>query len=409
MLLLLPAAAHADRAFSSRFATNTQGDITIAANSLESCLDALAACANVRNGTGSGLNNNDRTVTWVDADGDPATFDSSSADLTLPSGASVLFAGLYYGGRLAAGQGGSPAPTPAARNTVLFKAPGDAGYRSLTASQVDDSSTQYQGFVNVTSIVAAAGAGSYWTANVQLGTGLSDSSSGGWALVVAYGDPAAPSRNLSVFDGLQSRRQQRHGDDPAERFPDAADGARDLDGRAGCLRGGSGDDRRQRGDPGGSGAFTALSNAVNPGPPATSASNSNVFNSTISNAGVLVTSRTPSFRNNLGYDADLFRTTNVLGNGQTSTQVRLSTSGDAYQPGVVTLATDLYAPRITATKTVDSATANLGDTLTYTVNVQNTGQDGATGTTFSDQLPDGAAFVPGSITVNGDAGERRGR
>ena len=140
---------------------------------------------------------------------------------------------------------------------------------------------------------------------------------------------------------------------------------------------------------GGSGAFTALSNAVNPGPPATSASNSNVFNSTISNAGALVTSRTPSFRNNLGYDADLFSTTNVLGNGQTSTQVRLSTSGDAYQPGVVTLATDLYAPRITATKTVDSATASLGDTLTYTVDVQNTGQDGATGTTFCDLIPDG--------------------
>ena len=108
---------------------------------------------------------------------------------------------------------------------------------------------------------------------------------------------------------------------------------------------------------GGSGAFTALSNAVNPGPPATSASNSNVFNSTISNAGALVTApaRAPGFQNNLGYDADLFRTTNVLANAQTITQVRLLTSGDAYQPGVVTLATDLYAPRITATKTVDSA------------------------------------------------------
>ena len=124
---------------------------------------------------------------------------------------------------------------------------------------------------------------------------------------------------------------------------------------------------------GASGAFTALSNAVNLGPPATSASNSNVFNSTISNAGALVTSRAPSFQNNLGYDADLFRTTGVLGNAQTSTQVRLSTSGDAYQPGVVTIATDLYAPRITATKTVNSATASLGDTLTYTVAVQNTG------------------------------------
>ena len=79
------------------------------------------------------------------------------------------------------------------------------------------------------------------------------------------------------------------------------------------------------------------------------------------------------------------------------------TSGDAYQPGVVTIATDLYAPRITATKTVDSATASLGDTLTYTVDVENTGQDGATGTTFSDLIPEGAVYVPGSITVNGVA------
>jgi hypothetical protein len=204
-LMWAPAAANAERAFTLRGESfNTQGDITIAANSLESCLDALAVCANVRNGTGSGLNNNDRTVTWIDADSDPETFDSSSADLTLPTGATVLFAGLYYGGRLNAGQGGSPPPNPAARNTVLFKAPGDADYRPQTASQVDEASTQYQGFVDVTSIVSAAGAGTYWTANVQLGTGLSDSGSGGWSLVVAYGDPAAPSRNLSVFDGLQS-------------------------------------------------------------------------------------------------------------------------------------------------------------------------------------------------------------
>ena len=92
---------------------------------------------------------------------------------------------------------------------------------------------------------------------------------------------------------------------------------------------------------------------------------SNVFNSTISRAGALVTSRTPSYRNNLGYDADLFATTNVLGNDQRSTQVRLLTSGDAYQPGVVTIATDLYEPRIEATKTVAPTAANLGDTLTY--------------------------------------------
>jgi uncharacterized repeat protein (TIGR01451 family) len=145
----------------------------------------------------------------------------------------------------------------------------------------------------------------------------------------------------------------------------------------------------------GAAGFTPLSNAANP--------TNNLFNSTLSAAGSSVTSREPSFQNNLGYDSDLFTTTNVLGNGQTSTQVRLTTSGDAYQPGVVTLATDLYAPRITATKSVDLADADLGDTLTYTVEVENTGEDGATGTTFTDQVPAGTVFVPGSLTVNGAA------
>jgi hypothetical protein len=89
--LALPATAAAERPFSSRFSANTQGDIAIAANSLESCLDALPACAAVRGSASStdagNNNNNNRTMTWIDVDGDPATFDSSSADLTLPAGA----------------------------------------------------------------------------------------------------------------------------------------------------------------------------------------------------------------------------------------------------------------------------------------------------------------------------------
>ena len=147
--------------------------------------------------------------------------------------------------------------------------------------------------------------------------------------------------------------------------------------------------------------------------------NKNVFNSTISNAGVLVTSRTPSYRNNLGYDADLFRTTGVLGNDQKSTRVRLSTSNDTYQPGVVTIATDLYAPRIVATKTISSPTANLGDTLTYTMAIQNTGPDllrldSAVGDDPERPgSPLGRCSWAGSIQVNGavvtDAPRRRSR
>ena len=406
LCLGLPGVASADRAFSQRFSTNTQGNIAIAANSIESCLDSLAVCADVRNAVGgavSGNNNNARTMTWIDADDDPATFDSSSSDLNLPTGATVLFAGLYYGGKLGASSGGSPAPNPAANNKVLFKAPGDAGYQTLTtATAPDTSSTQYQGFVNVTSIVQAAGAGTYWTANVQLGTGLSDATEGGWALVVAYGDPNAPSRNLSIFDGLQNVSSSGNVTIPLSGFQTPLTGPVTSTVGLVAYEGDLGTTGDGASIQGGSGAFAALSNnAIPPTNPATNPAN-NVFNSTISNNGALVTSRQPSFQNNLGYDADLFSTTNVLGNNQRSTQVRLTTSGDAYQPGVVTIATDLFAPQITATKTVDRATANVGDTLTYSVAIQNTGQDAANGTTFTDPIPAGATYVPGSLRVGGN-------
>ncbi|HET6643085.1 MAG TPA: hypothetical protein VFG93_07405 [Gaiellaceae bacterium] len=128
--MLVPSDAVADRAFGPRFTVSTQGDITIAANSIESCLDALPVCADVRNAVGGaipGNNNNSRTMTWIDADGDPATFDSSSANLTLPTGASVLFAGLYYRGRLAAGSGGC-----LARRDPASDYPGETATRRTT-------------------------------------------------------------------------------------------------------------------------------------------------------------------------------------------------------------------------------------------------------------------------------------
>ena len=123
-LALLPSDAVADRAFGPRFTVNTQGDITIAGNTLMSCLTSDPPCPNARLGTGSSLNNNDRVMTHVDVDGSAATFNSSDATLTIPAGAPVLFAGLYYGGKVSAGTGGVSG-NPALRGTVLLRAPGD--------------------------------------------------------------------------------------------------------------------------------------------------------------------------------------------------------------------------------------------------------------------------------------------
>ena len=122
--------------------------------------------------------------------------DSSSARLSLPGGARVLFAGLYYGARTNAGTGGKSAPDSslAGLGKVDLRPPGAAGFERLTAAV--DPSTEvtgaYAAFVDVTGQVQRAGAGVYTVANVQAATG--EDRYAGWALVVAYeaaGEPPA--------------------------------------------------------------------------------------------------------------------------------------------------------------------------------------------------------------------------
>lgn len=386
-VVLLPSDAVADRAFGPRFTVNTQGDIAIAGNMLMSCLGTDPVCPAARAGMGSALNNNNRVITYVDVDGSAATFNSSDATLNIPTGAPVLFAGLYYGGKVAAGTGGVSG-NPALRGTVLLRAPGDEDYRTLTASQIDTASDLYQGFVDVTAIVSQTGAGSYRVANVQLGTGKSSGGQvGGWSMVVVYGDSTAPSRNLTVFDGFRFVGQGQTLTIPLSGFRTPLSGeVRSVIGIVayeGDL-GSTGDVARLNG--------VVLSNAVNPA--------NNTFNSTVSSGGAIAADRNPDYPNTLGFDADLLTAPpGALGNDQTSADIGLTTTLDVYAPGVVTIATDLYAPKIVPMKSVDLATADLGDELTYTVGMENTGQDGADNFVLSDPIPANTSYVPESLEV----------
>ena len=191
-----PASA-ADRAYAKRFGVNETGDIRIVGNTSMSC-PTSASCTTARGGTGTNanLNNDAWNMAYVDVDSDGTTFSSSRATLDLPAGATVLFAGLYWGG---------DAPAAAARDQVKFDTPAPGGYQDLVATTFDTSTTTptaYQGFRDVTGLVSAVGAGDYWAANVQ-GTAGSTNKHAGWALVVTYRDAASPRQNLAVFDGFQ--------------------------------------------------------------------------------------------------------------------------------------------------------------------------------------------------------------
>ena len=376
LALAAPAQAQVVRSFTPRFSISTTGDITLLGNTLMSC-SGNGQCAKGQGGTGNSIDDNDFNMVYVDVDADATTFCSSTSDLALPAGATVLWAGLYWGGD----------SNNAARNQCKFGTPA-AGYATQTATQTDVSTTtRYSCFKDVTTLVQAAGNGTYKVANVQSTPGSSDVYAG-WSLVVVYKDPTQVNRNLVVEDGYALV------DGPTVNF--TVSGfltplAGPVQTRMGVVA--------YEGDLGLTGDSFSLNGAVlsDAANPAT-----NFFNSTVSKFGANVTTRNPNYGNQLGFDADLMNANGVLANGSTSAAIALTTNGDTYYPAVVTFATDLYAPVIEGTSFFKSVTdlnggaPRPGDVLEYAVRMQNTGQDGASNVVFRDTLASNLTYVPGS-------------
>jgi len=336
-VLPLTAANAAERPFSLRYSNNVNGQIIVAANTSMQCptdtVDPLmnSGCTGARAGTNA-RNNNSFDMQWLDTDSDPSTFSSSSATLALHAVGHVLFAGLYWTGlqkkaEAITGANGFKAvpqnpPDAGAINKVKFKTPRASGYTSITASQVDTASiavsSGYTAFADVTDLVSAGGFGTYTIADIQTGTG--GNSFGGWSLVVAYSDPGQPLRNLSVFDGLKVVSGTSSVDIPLSGFKTPSTGQ--VKTTIGVVA--------AEGDAGMTGDYltlndVVLTDAVHPA--------NNTENSTIANRGALVTSKTPNWANQLGYDSSLFQADGFLPNGATTAIFRAKTSGDTYAPG----------------------------------------------------------------------------
>lgn len=415
----IPADAAVIKAFSPRFQINTTGAIELIGNSVMTCSDARGAlnastCDAARTSAAmSGLTpaptNNNYFMTNIDRDSDPSTFNSSRSTLTLPAGASVAFAGLYWSGyRIAGADGGAAAPDAAAALSVKFAA-GSGSYTALIGQFVGQETTggkSYQAFADVTSLVALHRSAEYTVANVQAGTGSNQY--GGWALVVAYVDPSAPMRNLTVFDGyakVASGASDKQVDIAVSGFRTPTtgvvntqvglvsyEGDRTLTGDGFSIKG-----NKQN-------VFTPISNAVNP--------QNDVANSTVSRDGVLQNDAANSkYPNTLGFDVDRFaQRSDLLTNGETAAVLRVTTSGETWFPGVITFAVDVFAPNVELAKTQTNITSGArgdqplpGDVLQYTVAVENNGSasnsDTATGVVLTDAIPSGSSYVPGSASI----------
>ena len=401
MIALVPAPAEAAviRPFTPRFALNTTGAVTLTGNILLTCPPAAASCLGARTGgaSASANNNNNYSMIFVDIDSDAATFNSSRNTLTIPPTSTVAWAGLYWGADTSAGGNGSPAPNAAARQQILFAPPGGGGYVTLTAAQLDSSPVtggfRYQGFADVTDLVADSRSGEYTVANLQAGRGTDRY--GGWALVVAYQDPNEPVRNLTIFDGYAVVQQTPASDQnvavPVSGFVTPPTGP--VRTRVGVVAyegdlGLTGDSLRLN--------STQLTNSLNPA--------TNFFNSSLTSFNGTITTGEPFQTNMLGFDVDTIRADGILANGATSATINLNTNNDTYFPGVVSFSTELFAPRLDLEKSaldLNGGSVDGGDEILYTIRVTNNGDDGATNVVLVDPIPDGASYVPGSLLIDG--------
>jgi uncharacterized repeat protein (TIGR01451 family) len=396
------------RTFTSRFSTNKSGDILIVGNTLMTCPGSCGSIQNGTNATATNLNNNSNSMIYTNSEGFAAIStpftapaNSSRATLNMPFGSTVEFAGLYWGG---------DAASTTARNRARFITPLSDTY--VTATQLDTSgtatTTTYQGFVDVTTLVRNAGNGTYIVGNVQSTTGTGRYA--GWSLVVVYSNTAEQARNLTVFDGMQavSGTAVNVAVGPFITPPTGP-----VNARVGVVAyegdlGTTGDALRfngTRSSPASSGTQVTLSDGANPA--------TNFFNSSISRLGSHVTgSKTPDYINQLGFDIDVVAVPNsgntVIRNGDNGAVVNLSTSGDAYYPGVVTTAIDVFLPNLTAgiVKTMQDLNGGYlagGDVIEYTLSFTNTGNDFADNTVLTDPIPANTAYVPGSMQVSAGA------
>lgn len=342
------------------------------------------------------------------------TSNSSSAILVLPAGSTVLYAELIWGGTYI---NGTVNLSAAINNPVSFTIPTGTTVSvspdSATSNVVDlgGGASAYVRSANVTSIIQQGGAGTYTTGGV-VGTivipGDSTANHAGWTLGVIYQNTALPFRNMSLRAGaILVQSTSAPVATTITGFATPVTGA--LGGRA--LFSAQEGDANRSGDQAQFGPTAATLVALS-GPNNFA---NNFFASQINNdTGNLNTTGTFGNRNQIngnpgsnivggrqGWDITNVDVSARLVNNQSSAILQLTTSGDAYVLNGNAIQVDINAPKISLTKSSNVAGPIVGDTVTYTVTVNNTGTASAASIVLSDTLPAGTTFVAGSVVVAG--------
>ena len=94
----------------------------------------------------------------------------------------------------------------------------------------------------------------------------------------------------------------------------------------------------------------------------------------------------------------------ILANGATSARQKatVSSTGEAIFPGVLTMASQLLAPKIrpvTVATDLNGGLVSPGDIIEYVVTAKNIGNDTANGVTLTSTLPEGVELLDGTLEL----------
>ncbi|WP_127136859.1 T9SS type B sorting domain-containing protein [Flagellimonas oceanensis] len=391
-----------------------KGDLVYVANNI------VSIASDPNSDYNGGSSNQNVNMDYIDIDGDPSTFSSSSAELNAPSCSAVVYAGLYWGGIYRDTNrddpykqvkfkipGGSyvdigPDSDPMFEFEQIYDKDGDRDGDGVTDPGIVDvdylsgvNMTSYLNYANVTHLLSGLSDpnGEYTVANVVASTAQTNVSAG-WTMVVIYENQNSTSKYISTFDGYAAMGSTyRETNVPFSGFKtvpaplpvNAVIGAGTMDGDR--VTGPSMRFRANTSD-----SWTYLSDAINP--------SNNVFNSTISHLGSWVDTRTPKSHNTLGWDADILdlpnQGNNVLPNDHDSGEILIHTSSEGVILFLTTVAVEIINPEIIVEKRVEDLAANditgagvhLGQSLEYVLRFWNRGNDDAENFTIRDVLPD---------------------
>lgn len=343
---------------------------------------------------------------YIDIDNDANTFSSSAATLSFTNStcSKIRYAGLYWGGMYVKNDD--------SKKNIRIKIPSNPNYIDIQAdSYIYNNHTSafrlghnpYICYKDVTDLLSeGTPSGEYIVANVkatQSNEGyVSGGTSAGWALVIIYEDPMAPSKHITTFDGYASVSRPDELNNPTD-VEFSFSGFKTLpaplpvNARFGviALEG----DKLIQGDklsvqkPDLS--YFDLYTDVNP--------SNNFFNSSISYENEIDNNRRPNSKNTLGWDIDLFSIPNennsIITNDQTSAKFKAYTTQDKFDIFFSAFEVEVIEPKMNLLKTVEDATGNvlnnqtipLGTTFYYGLEFQNVGNDDAEDYQIIDVLP----------------------